>query len=509
MRGRVSKVGDNRVTKVVIVGGGTAGWMAAAALSRMMGHLSIRLVESEEIGTVGVGEATIPAIRLFNALIGLDEDDFIRETQGTFKLGIEFRDWGRIGDAYMHAFGQIGRSLGILQFPQYWLRGRSEGVAGALGDYSLTETAARRNRFARLPQIPNTSLDGITYAFQFDAALYAAHLRKIAERAGVVRTEGKVRRVLRNADDGHIATLVLENGEEIGGELFIDCSGFRGLLIEEALETGFEDWSHWLPCDRAIAVPSENVSPARPYTQAIAHRCGWQWRIPLQHRTGNGHVFCSDFIGEDEATSILLANVEGRPLAEPRTLRFRAGMRRRAWNGNVVALGLSSGFLEPLESTSIHLIQNGIAKLLSHFPDRDFAPTNIDAYNRRIAFDYERIRDFIILHYHANQRTDSPFWVRCREMAIPETLARKIDLFKTHGRIFREEDELFIEIAWFQVLTGQNVVPQSYHPMADALTREELEGFFSDIAAIVAGTASRLPTHADFIARHCAAGAHA
>ena len=499
-------MGDNRVTKVVIVGGGTAGWMAAAALSRMMGHLSIRLVESDEIGTVGVGEATIPAIRLFNALIGLDEDEFIRETQGTFKLGIEFRDWGRVGDAYMHAFGQIGRSLGILQFPQYWLRGRAEGVAGPLADYSLTETAARQNRFARLPRIPNTSLDGITYAFQFDAGLYAAHLRKIAERAGAQRTEGRIEHVRRDGATGHVEAVILENGEEIGGELFIDCSGFRGLLIEEVLETGFEDWTHWLPCDRAIAVPSENAGPPRPFTQAIAQRCGWQWRIPLQHRTGNGHVFCSEFISEDEATATLLANIEGRPLAEPRTLRFRTGMRKRAWNGNVVALGLSSGFLEPLESTSIHLIQNGIAKLLSHFPDRDFAPVNIDAYNRRIAFDYERIRDFIILHYHANQRSDSPFWVRCREMAIPDTLARKIELFRSYGRIFREEDELFIEIAWFQVLTGQNIAPQSYHPLADALTHDELAGFFSDIGKIVTNTASRLPSHADFIAQHCAAG---
>jgi len=505
MRG-MDRVGDSRITKVVIVGGGTAGWMAAAALSRTMDDLSIRLIESDEIGTVGVGEATIPAIRLFNALIGVDEDEFIRETRGTFKLGIQFHDWGRIGDVYMHAFGQIGRSLGMLSFAQYWLRGRAEGVAGRLGDYSLNETAARQNRFARLPQIPNTGLDGIAYAFHFDAALYAAYLRGIAERAGVERTEGKIASVRRNGENGHVEAVALENGEEVGGELFIDCSGFRALLIEEALGTGFEDWTHWLPCDRAIAVPSANAGPARPYTQAIAHKSGWQWRIPLQHRTGNGHVFCSDFISEDEATAILLANVEGRPLAEPRTLRFRTGMRRRAWNGNVVALGLASGFLEPLESTSIHLIQNGIAKLLSHFPGRDFDPANIDAYNRRIRFDYERIRDFVILHYHANERTDSPFWTRCREMEIPETLARKIELFRSHGLVVREGDELFVEIGWFQVLTGQNIEPRSYHPMADKLTGEELSGFFTDIGTIVAGTASRLPTHEDFIAQHCAAG---
>ncbi|MBB5705159.1 tryptophan halogenase [Sphingopyxis panaciterrulae] len=499
-------MGDSRITKVVIVGGGTAGWMAAAALSRTMDGLSIRLVESEEIGTVGVGEATIPSIRLFNALIGLDEDDFVRETRGSFKLGVQFHDWGQLGDVYMHAFGQVGRSLGMLPFQQYWLRGRAEGVAGRFGDYSLNETVALQNRFARLPHIPNTSLDGIAYAFHFDAALYAAYLRRIAEAAGVERTEGKIAEVRRNGESGHVEAVVLENGTAIEGELFIDCSGFRALLIEGALETGFEDWTHWLPCDRAIAVPSENAGPARPYTQAFAHRSGWQWRIPLQHRTGNGHVFCSDFLSEDEAAAILLANIEGRPLAEPRTLRFRTGMRQRAWSGNVVALGLASGFLEPIESTSIHLIQNGIARLLAHFPDRDFDAANIDAYNRRIRFDHERIRDFIILHYHANQRTDSSFWTRCREMAIPETLARKIALFRSQGQLVREGDELFVEIGWFQVLTGQNIVPRGYHPMADQLSREELSGFVGDIETIVAGAASRLPTHDDFIAQHCAAG---
>ncbi|WP_447952442.1 tryptophan halogenase family protein [Sphingopyxis chilensis] len=499
-------MGESRITKVVIVGGGTAGWMAAAALSRTMDNLSIRLIESDAIGTVGVGEATIPAIRLFNALIGIDENEFIRETGGTFKLGIQFHDWGRIGDVYMHAFGQIGRSLGMLPFQQYWLRGRQEGVAGWLGDYSLNETAGRQNRFARLQRIPDTSLDGIAYAFHFDAALYAAYLRKMAEQAGVVRTEGKIDSVKRHGESGHVEAVVLESGEQVAGELFIDCSGFRALLIEEALETGFEDWTHWLPCDRAIAVPSENAGPPRPYTQAIAHRAGWQWRIPLQHRTGNGHVFCSDFISEDEAATVLLANIEGRPLADPRTLRFRTGMRKKAWNGNVVALGLASGFLEPLESTSIHLIQNGIAKLLAHFPDRDFDAANIEAYNRRVRFDYERVRDFVILHYHANQRTDSPFWVRCREMGIPDTLAGKIELFRSQGQIVREADELFIEIGWFQVLTGQNILPGGYHPMADQLTRDELAGFFADIETIVARTASRLPAHEDFIAQHCAAG---
>ena len=497
---------DDRIRNVVIVGGGTAGWMAAAALANTLGdNLNIRLVESEEIGTVGVGEATIPAIKLFNSLVGIDEDAFIRATQGTFKLGIEFQNWGRLGDSYMHAFGLVGRSLGLLEFWQYWLRGKAEGVADSFWDYSLNERVARLNKFGRLSSIPNTGLDGIAYAFHFDAGLYARYLRGVAESAGVKRTEGKIATWSKRASDGFIESVTIESGEVISGELFIDCSGFRGLLIEQALETGYDDWTHWLPCDGAIAVPSENTGQIRPFTQSIARKAGWQWRIPLQHRTGNGHVFCSDFVSEDEATAILLDNLEGRPLADPRTLRFKTGMRKKAWNKNVVALGLASGFMEPLESTSIHLIQNGIAKLISHFPDRTFSETNIAAYNRRIAYDYERIRDFIILHYHANQRDDAPFWQRCREMAIPPSLADKIELFKATGRVFREQEELFVEIGWFQVLTGQNIEPRTYHPLANTLTRDELQGFLSDIRTIIGGTASRFPDHNEFIQQTCAA----
>src|SRR5688500_5006646 len=382
--------------------------MAAAALTATLGHqLRIRVIESDEIGIVGVGEATIPAIRLFNALAGIDEDEFIRATQATFKLGIQFQNWGDIGESYMHAFGQIGQSLGVLEFHQYWLRARRQGVAGPLCDYSLNATAARLGKFARIPRIPDTSLEGLTYAFHFDAGLYARYLRGVCESRGVTRTEGKIVSVEQRAEDGFVRSVTLEDGQSIAGELFIDCSGFRGVLIEQALGAGYEDWSHWLPCDRAIAVPCENNGPLRPYTQAIAHAAGWQWRIPLQHRTGNGHVFCSEFMSEDEAAAILLANLEGAPLAEPRTLRFTTGMRRKFWDRNVVALGLASGFMEPLESTSIHLVQNGIAKLLSLFPDKSFEPSAIAEYNRKVTFDYERIRDFIVLHYFANQRTDS------------------------------------------------------------------------------------------------------
>lgn len=497
---------DRRIRDVVVVGGGTAGWMAATALVTTLGHqLRVRVIESDAIGTVGVGEATIPAIRLFNALAEIDEDEFIRATQATFKLGIQLQDWGGLGETYMHAFGQIGQSLGVLEFYQYWLRARRQGVTQPLWDYSLNAIAAREGKFARMPRIPDSNLEGITYAFHFDAGLYAQYLRGICGSRGVFRTEGKIVSVERRPEDGFVRSVVLENGQSYEGDLFIDCSGFRALLIEQTLGAGYEDWSHWLPCDRAIAVPCENSVPLRPYTQAIAHSAGWQWRVPLQHRTGNGHVFCSEFISEDEATATLLGNIEGPALADPHTLRFRTGMRRKAWDKNVVALGLSSGFMEPLESTSIHLVQNGIAKLLSLFPDKDFAPAAIAEYNRKVTFDYERIRDFIVLHYFANQRTDSPFWVRCREMAIPDTLREKLELFRATGRIFREHEELFVEIGWFQVLTGQNVVPASWHPMADAITDDELEAFFADFKTIVSATAAKLPSHEQYIAARCAA----
>lgn len=496
---------DSRIRDVVIVGGGTAGWMTAAALAATMGEqLRIRLIESEEIGIVGVGEATIPAIRLFNGLINLDEDQFLRATQGTFKLGIEFQNWGRIGESYMHAFGQIGQSLDLIEFWQYWLRGRREGVAEPLGRYSFNETVARAGRFARSDTIPGTRLDGLAYAFHFDAGLYARFLRGMAEKNGVVRSEGRIVGVNRDGESGFVRSVTLASGEEYAGELFIDCSGFKGLLIEETLGTGYLDWSQWLPCDRAIAVPTANVGPARPYTQSIAHTAGWQWRIPLQHRTGNGHVFSSQWMSEDEATQILLDTVEGEPLAEPRTIPFTTGTRKQAWNRNVIALGLASGFIEPLESTAIHLVQNGIAKLISHFPDRGFAQANIDAYNRRVAYDFERIRDFIILHYTANQR-DEPFWRAARAMELPHSLRDKIALFEATGRVFREQEELFTEIGWFQVLVGQNILPDTYHPLADALTHEELAGFLADLKTIVSAPAARLPLHADFIAQHCAA----
>jgi tryptophan 7-halogenase len=413
--------------RIVIAGGGTAGWMAAAALARFCGPgWRITLIESEEIGTVGVGEATIPMIRLFNQGLGIDEAEFLRETHGTWKLGIEFDGWGAPGERYMHAFGQVGRGLGLLPFHPYWLRARAAGRAGSFGDYVLNAVAAKADRFAHVERAADSALPAMPYAFHFDAGLYAAYLRRYAQARGVVRIEGRIAQVERDGEGGDVVALVLAGGERVAGELFVDCTGFRGLLIEGALETGFEDWGHWLPCDRALAVPCERADPLVPYTRAIARAAGWQWRIPLQHRTGNGYVFCSAHIGEDKAAAVLLANLDGVPQAEPRLLKFRTGKRRKVWNRNVVALGLAAGFIEPLESTSIHLIQTGIARLLEFLPSGRIADADRDAFNRLSTFEIERIRDFVILHYFANGREGEPFWDALRHMTLPEPLAERI-----------------------------------------------------------------------------------
>ena len=491
---------------IVIVGGGSAGWMTAAALSRFLARgWVIRLVESEEIGTVGVGEATIPGIRMFNAALGIDEDAFIRATQGTFTLGIEFDGWLRPHESYIHAFGQVGRDLGLLQFHHYWLRARANGANEGLAAYSLTATAAKANKFLRGNPTPGAPLGPMAYAYHFDAGLYAAFLRRQAEAKGVIRTEGKIAHVRRHGESGDVAALVMEDGSEVAGDLFVDCSGFRGLLIEETLQTGYEDWTRWLPCDRAMAVPCASVNPLTPYTRSTARKAGWQWRIPLQHRIGNGHVYCSAHISDDEAAATLLANLDGAPLADPRPIKFTTGMRRKFWNYNVVALGLASGFMEPLESTSIHLIQSGIERLLKFLPNGPIAAADTGAYNAQAAFEYERIRDFIILHYHANQR-DEPFWRACREMAIPDTLTEKLEIFRANGRIFRTSDELFTELGWLQVMIGQGVMPKSYHPLAEQLTEQELSGFLGTTRQVIGGSVAAMPSHSDYIAQHCAAG---
>ena len=499
---------DRHIRDILIIGGGTAGWMAAAALAKVLGPAaSIRLVESEAIGTVGVGEATVPHLKLFNQVLEIDEIEFIKQVQGTFKLGIEFVDWGRLGDRYIHGFGAIGHDYGLLPFYQYWLKLFRAGKAADIGAYSLNTAAAPRGKFmSSASDVPaHSPLANIAYAYHFDAGRYAQYLRRYAEARGVKRIEGQVIDVRLRAEDGFIAGVMLQGGEKLLGELFIDCSGFRGLLIEEALHTGYEDWTHWLPCDRAMAVPCENVGPPTPFTRSTARAAGWQWRIPLQHRTGNGYVYSSAHISDDEASATLMAHLDGRALGEPRKLQFTTGKRRKFWNKNCLALGLASGFMEPLESTSIYLIQSGIARLISLLPDRDFSPVLIDRYNAQAAFEFERIRDFLILHYWATERRDTAFWRYCSGMSIPEPLAETIRLFKDSGRFFRNAEEMFAITSWIQVMLGQHIVPQHYHPAVDLVPEQDVAGLVDSVQSVIATCVEAMPMHAQFIARHCAA----
>ncbi|QAY76711.1 tryptophan halogenase family protein [Sphingosinicella sp. BN140058] len=495
------------IRSIIVVGGGTAGWMAAAALSKQLENspTSITLVESPEIGTIGVGEATIPPIIQMNQLLGLDEDEFVRETRATFKLGIEFENWGAIGERYMHPFGRYGGDIGTLDFHHYWrrLRALDPAAAGDIGDYSLPIMAARRGKFQRPEPNPRNVLSNIAYAFHFDAGLYAEYLRRQAEARGVVRHARRITDVAL-AGNGNVASVLLDGGERLAADFFIDCSGFRGLLIEGALGTGYEDWSHWLPCDRAVAVPSERAGPPPPYTRSTAQAGGWQWRIPLQHRTGNGYVYSSRCLSDDEAAAALLAGLDGAPLGDPRPLRFTTGMRRKFWNRNVLALGLAAGFMEPLESTSIHLVQAGLSKLFNLFPDRGFAEADIDFYNRSFREDWERIRDFLILHYHATRRDDSALWNHVRTMEIPGTLKAKLEVFASRGRIFRASDELFAESSWLAVLEGQGLRPTRYDPLADAMPEQVLRSKLSGLRAVIARGADAMPRHSQFIADHCA-----
>ncbi len=491
--------------QIIIVGGGTAGWMAAAAFARFLGPAyNIRLIESDEIGTVGVGEATIPAIRLFNDSLGIDENEFVRATQGSFKLGIEFADWLEPGHRYIHAFGGVGRGLGLLPFHHYWLRHVNEGGGSDLWDYAPTAIAAAQNRFGKVADKPGAPPSGVNYAYHFDAGLYAQFLRKYAEQRGVSRTEGQVVDMLLDGESGFVSSVTLASGEEVGGELFIDCSGFRGLLIEQALRSGYDDWSNFLPCDRALAVPCASADPLAPFTRSTARDAGWQWRIPLQHRTGNGYVYCSSFISDADAVDTLMGNLDGEALAEPRALRFVTGKRNQVWKKNCVALGLASGFLEPLESTSIHLIQTCIARLLTFFPTKGFDPADIAEFNEQTDFDFTSIRDFIILHYKAQNR-DGAFWKQLREMPIPDSLANKIELFKANGRISRYNDELFTELGWLQVMWGQGLRPTGYHPLADQLNSAQLREFLELASKHAAHVAGQMPLHKDYIAAKCAA----
>ncbi len=467
-------------------------------------NLEVRVVDSDAIGTVGVGEATIPQIRNVNRFLGIDEDAMLRATGGTIKLAIEFNDWLRIGHSYMHAFGDVGLPLGPLPFQHYWLRSCDDPAAADLWTYSMNAVAARAHRMARIDRVGNSPVAGPKYAFHFDAARYGRMLREFAERLGVRRTEGRIVDVQLRGTDGFIDALQLESGERIEGDLFIDCSGFRGLLIEQALGCELEDWRQWLPCDSALAVQSVTQGPLRPFTQANARPAGWQWRIPLQHRTGNGHVYCSEYMSDDEAASLLLANLDGQALGEPRLIRFRSGVRRQPWVRNCVAIGLAAGFLEPLESTAIHLVQSGISRLLALFPDRGFDPAVIEEYNRKVREEYTQVRDFLVLHYRATQRNDMPFWRSCAALPAPDALAHKLAIFEATGQIFREGEELFTEQSWLQVMIGQGIRPRRHHPLADNLPAEQFGEFLGNIRSLIRGAVERMPSHDRFIAEHCA-----
>lgn len=495
------------IRRVVIVGGGTAGWMAAAALSRMIEHggVSVTLIESDEIGTVGVGEATIPSIRNFNGLLEIDENDFLRHTQGTFKLGIDLIDWLRPGARYLHPFGIHGMDLQAIKFHQFWLKLRQMGdeVAGELGDYNLCALAAAQNRFTRPRGGPAAVLASLRYAFHFDAGLYAAYLRRYSEVRRVRRIEGRVIDVRRCPENGFVSEVRLEDGRAVEGELFLDCSGFRGLLIGQALEVAYDDWSQWLPCDRAVTVPCRKVAPLTPYTRATADQAGWRWRIPLQHRTGNGYVYCSQFVSDDAARTTLLSGLDAAPLDEVRLLKFKVGHRRRFWEKNCIAIGLSGGFLEPLESTGIHLIQVGIAKLLALFPDRAFRRPEIEAYNRDMTGLYRRTRDFILLHYKATERRDTAFWRRCQDAVTPESLARKIELFRGSGRVLQDEEDLFTDHSWIAVMLGQGITPAGYDPLVDSLPVENLRKFMLHVREVTAKTAAAMPDHEAFVTENC------
>ena len=489
---------NGRVRRVVIAGGGTAGWMAAAAIARTMGRtVELTLVESDAIGTIGVGESTIPPLLTFNRLLGINEAEFMRATQATFKLGIAFDGWKEPGHSYFHSFGLTGKDHWAAGFQHFWLYGREKGHAQPYDDYCLELTAALRGRFAHLPE------DRMNYAYQLDSGLYAKFLRAMAEGDGATRIEGKIAEVELDGTSGDIAALLLESGERVAGDLFLDCTGFRALLIEGALHAGFDDWTHYLPCDSAIAIQTENLRPAVPYTRAMAHDAGWQWRIPLQHRTGNGLVYCSRYLDRDAALERLLGNIEGRTLVQPNFLRFTAGARRRQWHRNCIAVGLSGGFMEPLESTSIHLIQRAVLRLIRMMPLREISGRDIDEFNDQQHADMLQIRDFLILHYKATERRDSPFWRYCSAMEIPDTLRHKIELFRETGRVFRKNEELFAENSWVQVMMGQGITPRTYHPIAGKLRDEELTRLLKGIRTDVERTVATLPEHAAYVAHYC------
>ncbi|GGF66665.1 tryptophan halogenase family protein [Alteromonas lipolytica] len=487
------------IQKIVIVGGGSAGWMTAASLSNVLkGKCDITLIESDEIGIVGVGEATIPPIRVFNQTLGISEAEFLQRTNGTFKLGIEFVNWGSNGSRYFHPFGTYGRQFDTVSMHHYWLSAHQQGQAKPLDEYAMAWHLARKGKFIHPSGDPKNVLSTFEYAYHFDAGLYVKFLRDYAEQRGVKRIEGKISHASKNKDTGFISSVSLENGQVIDGEFFIDCSGFRGLLIEQALHTGYETWSEWLPCDRAWAVPTASNADPIPYTRSTAHTAGWQWRIPLQNRVGNGHVFSSAFISEEHARQQLLDNLDSDTLAEPRLIKFVTGRRKRFWNKNVVAIGLASGFIEPLESTSIHLIQAGIAKLLALFPDKSFNQRSIDEYNRIAIAEVERIRDFIILHYKLMERRDTEMWRYCADMDVPDELAEKIAHFREFGRITKGEMDLFGNTSWLAVHIGQGNTPQRTDPLVH-YSDADYTGWLNKLNQVMTQYAQQAPGHMAYI----------
>jgi tryptophan halogenase len=488
---------EGAVRQVVIAGGGSAGWMTAAALCSVLAGRGVRitLVESEQIGTVGVGEATLPHLRYFNQRLGIDEPDFMRATGATYKLGIEFAHWGRRGDAYIHPFGDFGSDVDGVGFHHAFLRAQAAGSPHALGEYSLPVCMAAAGRFAFPAADPSALESTFSYAYHVDSSLYARFLRQFAEARGVQRQEGRIVGVEQAPESGFIRAVTLESGQRIEGDLFIDCSGFRGLLIEQTLQAGYEHWKHWLPCDRAIAIPCEGVADPPPYTQASAERAGWRWRIPLQHRIGNGHVYASDFCSDDEALEVLRAALPGQAMAEPNLLRFQTGRRRLSWSHNCVAIGLSAGFLEPLESTGLHLIQLAIMKLVELFPGRAMEPSLRDEFNRVMQMEVERVKDFLILHYHATERADSPFWDHCRTLALPDSLQHKLETFRETGHVVRYREGLFLEPSWIAVLLGQRCLPRRLDPRMERYPLPSLQAGLEALRLRIRDCVDAMPRH--------------
>ena len=495
----MAEAAPGAVRKVVIAGGGTAGWVAAASLSKYFERmLDITLVESEEIGTIGVGESTVPPITAFHRVLDIDERDFMRECAATFKVAIWFENWGKLGDRYLHPFGSYGQPASMISFYHFWLHAREQGLKTPIGEYCYEWLAAVKNRFA-LRENPR-----VNYAYHFDAALYARYLRKHAEKRGVKRVEGKIKQVRTRAGDGFVEALELESGQVIEGDLFIDCTGFRGLLIEGALQTGYDDWSHWLPCDSAVAFQTVVDKPAAPYTACYAHTAGWRWNIPVQHRVGNGVVFCSKYMSADEAKALLVKDSGGNPVKDPWLIRIKAGRRKKAWNKNVVSFGLAAGFIEPLESTSIHTIVTAAVRLINLFPFSGVNEPLRNQYNDLTQFELERIRDFVVMHYHYNQREDAPFWKMCREMEIPETLRTRVELFRQGAHAYTRDGELFTVDSWISVMLGQHIEPLTYHRFAGADDRQTKD-FMTKHRAQVAQVVNALPPHAEFVQQYCGA----